>query len=392
MENDQDETGLKRQRNATNEGGPPHKRQRNELPNQLALGLPMKIIGLNDDCLIKIFNHLNLLNLFNVAIANEWLRPAAAYVYKRKFGTKRVIINGCDFICHVYSAPVESSNHIDIYGLKMALQYLRCFGPSIRDLSIDYSQSQSKRYQYVLDYISKYCEESLVNVSFSWLLENSMPHFNKQLINVASITVQHSNLGKQLLEFAESCSNVKNLKLYDVCLDRNFIAAAFMQLQDLTICAASCCSRFLVNRAYTKLLRMNPQLQSVELETSYIRGMTMETLLQMLKNNTAINKLIVTSNSMKYRVKLSAVQQLANEHPSIAELDLHQYEFTVDNVIAIIEQLSALKKIKFRMQNATDMEFHCLELETKLKDQWEVERRYVDPFRDPSSIQINRKN
>lgn len=48
----------------------------------------MKIIDLNDDCLVKIFGHLGLNELFNVSIASEWLRPAARDVYKHKFGTK----------------------------------------------------------------------------------------------------------------------------------------------------------------------------------------------------------------------------------------------------------------------------------------------------------------
>lgn len=336
----QDELSHKGQPDTTDKTA---KRQRNELVNDQPR-LPMKIISLNDDCLMKIFNYLNLRNLFNVGIGNEWLRPAAACVYKQKFGAKRAIIHECDDICHfMYPAPVESSNRIDIYGLKMCLRYLRCFGPSIRDISIDYNKSQSKRYQHVHDYLSKYCMESLVDVSFCWLLENSIPRFEKPLNSVTSITVQDSDLGKQLLSFAESCPNVCNLVLYDVCLDRNFNAASFKQLQHLTICAAFCSSRSVLITAYTELLHKNSQLESIELETSYIGGM--ETWVQMIKNNKAITKLIVTSRSIQCLVYLSQVQRLVNEHPSFIELDLRRYDFTVDNAVAMIQQLSALKKV-----------------------------------------------
>lgn len=90
----------------------------------------LKIIGLNDDCLVKVFDYLSLLELFNVAIANEWLRPAAAAVYKRRFGGYPVTINKC---CDVRgfippTSPYKSNDRIDIFGLKMCLRYLRCFG------------------------------------------------------------------------------------------------------------------------------------------------------------------------------------------------------------------------------------------------------------------------
>lgn len=392
MENYQDEVSPKRQRNTTNEDGPPRKSHRSELPNQQALSLPTKIIDLNDDCLKKVFARLNLNNLFSVALANEWLRPAAADVY-RKFGTKQVIIHGCEDICHfIYNVPEEFGDCIHIYGLKMALQYLRCFGPSIRCLSIDYDKSQSQRYQRVLDYVSNYCEVSLVNVLFNSLLESSMPHFEKKLINITSITIQDSILTKHLLSFAESCPNVQNLELYDVCLERNFNAAAFKRLQHLSIRSAFCISNYSVNGAYSKLLCLNSQLQSIELETSYNGWMTMETLLQMIKNNVAINKLFVTTHSIQFSVDISEVQQLAKEHPSLAELDLRGYHFTVDNVIEMIQQLSALKKFNFLKQNTAEREvqLNCSELETKLKGQWVAEGKCCG--RSSYYIQLYRKN
>lgn len=53
---------------------------------------PIKITDLYDDCLAKCFEYLDLRSLFNVSVANEWLRPAANDVYKRKFGRKMVQI------------------------------------------------------------------------------------------------------------------------------------------------------------------------------------------------------------------------------------------------------------------------------------------------------------
>lgn len=54
---------------------------------------PTKITDLDDICLEKIFDHLGFHGLFNIAVANEWLRPAARFVYKRKFGKQFILIN-----------------------------------------------------------------------------------------------------------------------------------------------------------------------------------------------------------------------------------------------------------------------------------------------------------
>lgn len=133
--------------NSQNEEIPACKRQRLKSLDQSATMMPItKIIDLNDDCLVKIFEPLDLCSLFNVAIASEWLRPAARMAYKRsEFGAKHVEIDKCDDFCKPNTRLRASINRtiflsfkLDEYckdirtnGLKMALQYLRCFGPSI---------------------------------------------------------------------------------------------------------------------------------------------------------------------------------------------------------------------------------------------------------------------
>lgn len=119
---------------------------------------PMKITGLNDDCLVKIFKDLDLESLFNVAVANQWLRPAARHVYKRRFGGNRVDIIGDGYS----STPLENCKSIiSVAGLKMCLQYLRCFGPSIIDLVVRYAEWNDVRCEHIHFYINKYCTESL---------------------------------------------------------------------------------------------------------------------------------------------------------------------------------------------------------------------------------------
>lgn len=167
MENGKTES-TKRQ-STTNNAGPSSKVQRRPVQETT-------IVDLNDDCLSEIFDYLELKCLLSVAVANEWLRPAAVDVYKRKRGAKRLEIGECgDYRRNTRSktqlirdsAPREFSDSIYIYGLKMCLQYLRCFGSTISNLTLNYFERQSKRYQHVHNYINAYCTTSLVEFTYN---------------------------------------------------------------------------------------------------------------------------------------------------------------------------------------------------------------------------------
>lgn len=130
----------------------------------------IKITDLNDDCLMQIFGHLDLKSLFNVAIANEWLRPAAAMVYKKRFGNNEVqMSNSSNYYNrnHSFRAGKEENTTIAVSGLKSCLLYLRCFGSSIIKLKVDYELPIfDKRYVHLHRYINTYCADSLSEMAF----------------------------------------------------------------------------------------------------------------------------------------------------------------------------------------------------------------------------------
>lgn len=371
--------------NTKNEEVPAHDCQQQELPDD-EQEQPTKIVDSSDDCLVKIFNYLALSDLCKVAIASEWLRPAAAYVYDRKYRTMLVVINKCDdFQLKTntntntnttnkigYFKPFvlqENGQQIELSGLKTGLRYLRCFGSSISKLSIDYSESKSKRYQYVHDYINEYCAESLIDVSFNELPKNSMLHFKKPLNNVTTITIQDSSLKQQLPSFSNWFPNVRDMHLCNVRSNCHFIAATLANLQCLSIDDRfGGSSGFLSTNAAADLLRLNPKLQTIELIGTNNREMTMGNLLQMLKHNVAVEKLDVKMYESVFSVNLTEVEQLANEHPSLAELKLWQYQISADNVNVLLNRLSALKKLSFWIENPMEYE----EIQSKLDNGWHM--------------------
>lgn len=380
MENHQIDSNNKRRR-SINEEDPLPKIPRQELSNGKSVPpKPTKIIDLNDDCLMKIFNRLDLKNLFNVAIANEWLRPAAADVYKQKFGSKSVIICRCDDLRvttradtnkSIFNKPRaidDCSNLVRLNGLKTCLQYLRCFGSSMSKLSMSYKESRSKRYQHIHDYITKYCTDNLVAISFYGLPKSSMPQLEKPLKNVTTLSIGCTNLGKHFPLFAKLCPNVQTLELDRISLNA---VATFQQLQHLSIDDRFDKNRKVLKHDAARLFNLHPQLQSIELRVQNSPDMPMDKLLQIIKSNTAITKLNVKLSYDDYDTCLvdsTDVEQLINEHPSLVELNLPQYEFSVENGIKMVQRLNALKKFNFWMFRYLDQK----ELMTKLGSEWEL--------------------
>lgn len=183
-----------------------------------------KNIGLKYDSLQAIFEHLDLQSLFNVAVGHELLRPAAVKVYEHRFGTKAVYISKCNDFCPPFlrsdrilrhPALKESSNMIVVRGLHTTLRFLRCLGGSlVTDLTIDYDKSNSKRYQYLHQYISKYCAKGLTRITFS-----NMPYatksdeiFSKMFPNVKLVCFRNCDMKRDTPTLRKWFPNAKPFK------------------------------------------------------------------------------------------------------------------------------------------------------------------------------------
>lgn len=332
---------------------------------------PTKIIDLNDDCLIKIFNHLDLQNLFNVAVANEFLRPAAAIVYKRKFGVKMVEIyrvHGTRRITRAsvrnkspdrFAAPKEWKYSIDIRSSRLCFQYIRCFGPSIAHLTIDYNESWSKLYDHLHQYINEYCAESLIEIGF-WLKPNRpIEEFVKPFVSVERVNIWYGDFGEQLPKLVEWFPHLHHLELHNAGLDRRFAAVHFQHLKHLCVDDHShgnfASGGFAAANA-VELIQSNRQLESLEIKSSPHK-MPIETLLDIIKDtNRSIRKLELTYQCEVVPVDSNLVKRFANEHPEMIHLNLPYHQFRPEDVNTLMKQLSALETLHCHMQNYSDFQ------------------------------------
>lgn len=308
-----------------------------------------KIIDLDDVCLDKIFMPLNIKDLFSVAVGNEWLRPAANFVYKRKFGDKKV------WFSRVHST--QSTNALNnigvfiiIYDFKTCLEFLRCFGTSITHLEISYGQSNSKRYRYVHQYVNEYCSESLVTLQFDRKSSFAMEHIKKPFNNVQHIQLFGCDLSENFRSFDDIFPHLRHLSIDGVGLNHCFIAATPTRLERLSISLADNNNYFATKRynVLNQLLQSNHQLQSLTLFAPALNSITFNSLLDMIKENQLISELVLSTGYAPHSVNAKQIEHLAREHPLLAELDLQSFHFTTDNIMTIIRQPTVLKKFRFR--------------------------------------------
>lgn len=359
------------------------KSQRLELcDEQQQLNQTPKITDLDDVCLVKIFNHLNLKDLLNVADANKLLVPAARYAYKRsKFGgTKTVRISACDDLypntrAMARSGQVSKSKapreqpipgSIYIRHLKWTLLFLRCFGPSITRLSIDYNKSASRRYQYVHEYINRYCAESLTEISFRGMPNVKTQHFDQRpFVNVTCVNIFECHLGEQLPRMVEWFPNLRSMKLSKVRLNHRFVNATFPHLENLEIIESN--QRGFTVNDVAALLPVNRQLRNINITMSHTQQLSITGLLDIIRENALLDTLVVRvlTEGMFRDISTDEINRFINEHPALIELDLLFSRFNVNAAIVLHRQLKSLMKLNFSMN---DSEYE--KLQSNLDNGW----------------------
>lgn len=312
---------------------------------------PQKIIDLFDECLETIFQSLGFDDLYNVAVANESLRPTARFIYRRKFGACKVRLYSVENIKNT-SKPIYRAGVIIINDLKSCLQFLRCFGSSIGHLAIHYRESDSHRYDYVHQYINKYCSDSLVHIRFNLKPSFRIEHFDKPFVNVQRIEMFRCNLDEQFQQFFEWFPNVKDVKINGIeIVCRRFMDANPSQLEHLVINIKGneCANTAQQNKCITDLFNAHRQLQILKINVFKYTQMPLSSLLDMIKENQSISELTVNDGKLDHSnaIITMEIKRLIHEHPSLVELDLSYYRLSVDHVNIIIQRSIALKQFRF---------------------------------------------
>lgn len=359
-------SSQKRQHSDSSSPQPRRKSQRlSNDPNE-----PLTITDLNDNCLEKIFGYLDLCSLFNAAAANVYLRPAAGVAYKRKFGAIQVCIrNNSSSLVH-RSEPHIFHKWIYVDDLKTCLPYLRCLGPSIRDLCVRYDGWTKAQCDRIHQYINEYCavEGSLVNLELRDK-QRGIPikHFEKPFVSLQSVKVQDSHLGAQIPMFPQWFPNMRSLELLATHIGWfSSQTATFDHLEDVTIEINNGKRGFKTPLA-TRLLQLCPQLRNLTIRARTGQGIAPDTLSKIIQDNPNISSLKVNTKKQKAFVTSSDIEQFVDEHKSLVELELIGYKFTVEAAMVMIQQLNSLKKLRFEIGSRLEY----TRIVTQLDNKWQ---------------------
>lgn len=328
-----------------------------------------KIIALNDDCLEKIFKRLDLQSLFNIAIANEYLRPAAQQVYKQKFDARHVNIkpkksNGLSF-----SPLNEYEDTIEVNGLKTCFLFLRCFGKLIKCLKVGYGLNKDVVYEHMDQYISTYCAENLVQFEFDRTPNSFNGLFCKPFVNVEFVGVCYGSLEKDFQSFPKWFPNVRHLKLNQSEINLKFCDVHFQHLDHLDVDLGYDYPDLSKSSA-SRLLNANRQLQNLDISVEIQQRCDeiLTTLLNIIQKNSLITKLTVRTGNTNPLAMRSQIQRFVTEHRGLIELDLDCCKFLANDAFWLIHRLHAMQKFHFFIYDPS--EYQKLESKVNKSGKW----------------------
>lgn len=179
-------------------------------------------------------------------------------------------------------------------------------------------------------------------------------------------------MDKHLSSFVKWFPNLRHLKLFAVQFDRkSSFKIRFPNLDQLNIEIGLRKPRGKPNIGFTiqnaaNLLRHNGQVKTLRINKPGIQRMTLQMFTDLLSENSSISKLVVNIGSDSVRVNVNTLNQLAEEHPSLVELNLHRFRFLASEAINFITQLKSLKFFRFTLHDMTEYD-HLAE---QLDNEW----------------------
>lgn len=169
-----------------------------------------------------------------------------------------------------------------VCGFRTWLLYLSCFGSTISNLTIGYSDNSSKseRCTHIHQYFEIYCVDSLNTIQISELKNLSMKQFVKLFTDVHIMDLEDCDLGKNLPQFAKRYPNLRQLRLRRVRLAADFDRVNFSHLKELIITGYDRDTPKCIAPFTAFFLDSNRQLQTLVIHS---REISLNELLNMIK-------------------------------------------------------------------------------------------------------------
>ncbi|XP_055308471.1 uncharacterized protein LOC129572528 [Sitodiplosis mosellana] len=326
-----------------------------------------KITDINCDCLEKIFEYLAIGDLLNVDDSNKWLKLAAAIVFGRKFGHKNVKITD---IYPKYGALSERDGTIVVGGLKTCLQFLRCFGESVKKLDVSFVDSTKKHHSHVDEYINDYCADSLGQLRVYGRLTSLMKDISKPFSAVESLCFEECVLGSKLTQFNVWFPRLRHLVLFTNCLNPTSIQVSFPYLEHLATEINHGRSTDIGTENLKMALGGNPQLRSLYIRVDTAEKFVFDDFIEVICQNPFIDNLQTHWYYTHTFHNSDVLCRIAKALPSLTELHFTGLVFKNVEIARFLDQHKSLKKFSFVLSMGYAYKF----LQSVLGNIWNVSR------------------
>lgn len=227
----------------------------------------IRITDLKIGCLVKIFRHLRLMDLLNLADSNVYLKRAAECVYVERYGNKKVWL---------YKVRAYESRHYSTYtnilveDFKTSLQLLRLFGHLISRLEIGEGDDSSElcllhrtMYKYIFGYVNEYCSMYVTDITFVMIPKGAMEILKRPFYQARTVNIFGCHFGKMMTSFELLFPNVLCMKLdYNNAIEPKIIEEHWRRMKHLEV---SIDHTNFKRENIEELLCLNPQLRRLKI-------------------------------------------------------------------------------------------------------------------------------
>lgn len=312
------------------------------------------ILILNDDCLLEVFSHLKISDLFAVVDVCERFRKNAIDLFAMKH-------KALDFVpTHLFTLSKEA------YFRKIRHRLQR-FGSSATSLKI-HGEEKSSCDQRILEQILQYCGSNLKELTlFDFEVRNSfLGRLQPLFVPLERLHLNESGAFTKLLNH---CGDLKALKLSNMFFLDFELKFKCPKLETLKMDDVYMVS----NTDLKNLFKLNPQLRKLSFDSGHyfddavvpiiakylplIEDLSLnirmtskfEQNIRHLRQMTALKKLTFrSSNGYRYNNFYSAIKEIATAKIPLEELDLWSVDSVDERLATAVSTIRTIKTLSLR--------------------------------------------
>lgn len=220
-----------------------------------------KIVDIDNDCLERVFEQLELRDLVYVAEANKNLGVAAATVFKRKLKKRTVIID-----YNFYIEIVIYDDAVCIHNSLLAVQMIRRFGQSISAIKIKLSTNETFMRGKFFIHVNEYCHKTLNTLLTCGRFSGTFSAAKYPFESVTEFSSTEGIVGDGCEHFNRLFPCLRRLKVVDnIIVDWKYISNTFPNMNAFTFKDHAILPQNATEDFLKTIVTLNPQLEFFKL-------------------------------------------------------------------------------------------------------------------------------